>query len=79
MSPKYQVICTDGETRHSAPFASLSAALRWTAEGHNCPKGTLHNLVVRGVSGEEFRKIDCTNARARGASCLDTIELEPVH
>lgn len=76
MSPKYQVICLDGETRHSAPFASLSAALRWTAEGHKCALGTLHDLVVHGVSGEELKSIDCTDVR--GASSLDAIEFELV-
>ena len=51
MPPKYQVICLDGETRHSGRFATLTAALRWTAEGHDRAPVTVHDLVVLGESG----------------------------
>ena len=71
MPPKYQVICLDGETRHSAPFATLSAAVRWTAQGHDCAPATVHDLVVCGSWNKELDKIHNENA---GVSRFDTVE-----
>ena len=76
MPPKYQVICFDGETRHSAPFATLAAALRWTEEGHECAPATVHDLVVRGDAGEELGTMHYIEAR--GARCLGAVEIQLV-
>lgn len=75
MPPKYQVICLDGETRHSAPFATLSAAVRWTAEGHKCPPATAHDLVVCGAWSRELAK---DNDQLTGGSHFDTVEFRLV-
>ena len=74
--PNYQVICFDGETRHSAPFATLIAALRWTAEGHECAPATMHDLVVRGDAGEQLGTMDYIETL--GATCLDAVEIQLV-
>jgi hypothetical protein len=76
VQPKYQVICLDGETRHSAPFATLTAALRWTEEGHECAPATTHDLVVRGDASEELGTLDYIEALR--ATCLDAVEIQPV-
>ncbi len=76
MPHKYEVMCFDGETRHSAPFATLTAALRWTAEGHDCAPATVHDLVMLGESGEALGTMD--SIEALGASSLDAVEFQLV-
>ncbi len=76
VQPKYQVICLDGESRHSAPFATLTAALRWMEEGHDCAPATMHDLVVRGYAREELGTMDYIEAL--GATCLDAVEIQLV-
>jgi hypothetical protein len=76
MPPKYQVICFDGETRHSAPFATLTAALRWTGDGHECAPATLHDLVVRVDPADEIEQRDYIDDV--GSSCLDAVEFQSV-
>jgi hypothetical protein len=76
MPRKYQVVCFDGETRHSAPFATLTSALRWTAEGHDCTPATMHDLVVLGESDEDLATMD--HIGALRVSGLDAIEFQLV-
>lgn len=76
MQPKYQVICLDGETRHSALFVTLTAALRWTEEGHECAPAKMHDLVVRGDTREDLGTMDYIEAL--GITCLDAVEIHLV-
>ena len=55
-NPTYTIICADGEVRHSAPFATATAAANWLYDHHmaECGGPEYHEVEVTDVNGQTW-------------------------